>query len=133
MAQVRAGLQQITLDALAERTPQGSQALELREYAQRMADHATAAINTFTAAKAAELRGDTPSFPEGGAGEGIAPAAMGGDGDPLTEDEAYDMRRLARSERLRAEQLLKDAYEYILDNAEVPLRSSPPPPPSLMP
>ena len=118
MPQVRAGLQSITLDALVERTPEGRQALELREYAQTLADAATAAINAFAAARAAALRAANLAGTESGGGRG-AGGANAAEADQLSEDEAWDMRRLARSERLRAEQLLKNASEYILDNAQV--------------
>lgn len=74
---MRAGLQHITLDALAERTPKGIKAREMRENAQRIADQATAAI-----AAAARRTAGTPLVDSKGAVIVEADAW-----DPLSESE----------------------------------------------
>lgn len=107
---MRPSLQHITLDALAERTPKGKKALEMRENAQQMADNATAAI----AAAARRAAGETLLD---GSGAVVVEALAW---NQLSESEARDLQRLARGERSRAEQLLRDAYDDILNGAQVP-------------
>ena len=92
-------MRHISLDALAERTAKGIQALALRQNAQRIADNAAAALAAAAARRAA----------------GVVAVAW----DELSESDARDMQRLARSERSRAEQLLRAAYDDVLNAAQV--------------